>query len=265
MAVDYYSKMQIIQLMKSGYGVVLKDAAALYSMPIFWITAKCGEPEIVANGTAFMLDLGSGPFLVTAKHVYDGYLSDRRKFKDLKCVVGELEFDIDSSVIDVNPSLDLISFSLSNSRLNEYIQRKSIVTSIGSLPSDPSSSFGIGVFFAGFTGKGRSLKFNKKTGFVHMDWLGSFCLMYTKSITDHAMTVQIEKEYYVDTGIIPLPEEWGYAGCSGAPVFSMSEKRGIFRYELVGIVSESMGNHLVRITRADYFREDGKIDQFRKY
>ena len=249
MTVDSYSKIQVIQLMKSGYGVVLKDTAALYSMPIFWITSKYGDPKIVANGTAFTLDLGSGPFLVTAKHVCDGYLSDKTKYKDLKCVVGELEFDIDNTVIDVNPSLDLMTFNLSRSRLNEYVEQKSnqksAVTLIGSLPNDPSSSFGIGVFFAGFTGKGRNVKINKRTGVVHIDWLGSFCLMYTKSITDHAMTVQIEKEFYVDTGIIPLPEEWGYAGCSGAPVFSMSEKRGIFRHELVGIVSESMGNDLV--------------------
>jgi hypothetical protein len=269
MTIESFNKERVVQLMKSGYGVALKNMASLYSVPIFWIASKYGEPEIVANGTSFLMDLGGGPFLVTAKHVYDEYLLDKQKYKDLRCVVGEIEFDLDNSFIDANQSLDLVTFRLPSSRVYKYFEEnknsKSVVNLIGSLPDIPTSSFGMGVFFAGFTGKGRNVKFNKRTGLIQIDWLGSFCLMYTKSITDHAMTVQIEKEFYVDTGITPLPEEWGYAGCSGAPVFSMSEKRGVFRHELVGVVSQSMGNDLVRISRADYIHKDGRIDQFKRY
>ncbi len=68
---------QAIALLKSGFDMALQMVAAQYVMPICWISAENGRPLILGNGSAFMVDPGGGPFLVTAHHVYEEFCAAR--------------------------------------------------------------------------------------------------------------------------------------------------------------------------------------------
>ncbi|MES0404065.1 MAG: hypothetical protein ABUJ93_11280, partial [Hyphomicrobium sp.] len=67
------SREEAIALLKGGLGKALVNVAANYVMPIYWVAAQDGQPLIPGNGSAFLLDAGQGPFLVTAGHVFEGY------------------------------------------------------------------------------------------------------------------------------------------------------------------------------------------------
>jgi hypothetical protein len=68
---------EAIALLRKGLDKALQTAAAQYVMPICWIAAEKGKPLILGNGSAFMLDAGAGPFLVTANHVYAEFRAAR--------------------------------------------------------------------------------------------------------------------------------------------------------------------------------------------
>ena len=51
---------QALALLKLGLDKALKMVAAQYAMPICWIAAEKGRPMILGNGSAFMINAGSG-------------------------------------------------------------------------------------------------------------------------------------------------------------------------------------------------------------
>src|SRR5215471_8852374 len=54
---------------------------------IFW-TQDSDEPtDILDHASAFMLDRGQGPMLVTAAHVYRKFVNDARRVGPLRCQV----------------------------------------------------------------------------------------------------------------------------------------------------------------------------------
>ena len=67
-------------LLAGDFGRELHKAACAYCHPLFWaVRAENGHWKIKGNGSAFFLDCGKGPFLVTAAHVYEDYVSDLGK------------------------------------------------------------------------------------------------------------------------------------------------------------------------------------------
>lgn len=79
---------------EAGSEKVMRDIAASYSIPICWIAAEDRKPVILDYGSAFLLDCGTGPFLITANHVYQGFRGAKTKHPDVVCIVGELRFDL---------------------------------------------------------------------------------------------------------------------------------------------------------------------------
>ena len=67
------SRDEAIWLMRGGLAKAMRDVAANNVMPICWITARDRKPLILDNGSAFLLNCGGRPFLVTANHVYQGF------------------------------------------------------------------------------------------------------------------------------------------------------------------------------------------------
>jgi hypothetical protein len=65
-SVSQPSRDEAIRLMRGGLAKAMRDLAASYVMPICWITARDRKPWILDNGSAFLLDCGADPFLVTA-------------------------------------------------------------------------------------------------------------------------------------------------------------------------------------------------------
>jgi len=105
-----WTREEAVALLRSGLADAMKHAAAMYVMPVCWITARDGRPAILDNGSAFLLDCGEGPFLVTARHVRQGFLADRQKRPDAVCLVGGTRFDLAGRLIDSDPAYDVATF-----------------------------------------------------------------------------------------------------------------------------------------------------------
>lgn len=86
-AIPSPTRAQAIALLKRGFDKALQMVAAQYVMPICGISAENGRPLILGNGSAFMVDPGGGPFLVTAHHVYEEFCAARAARADTVCLL----------------------------------------------------------------------------------------------------------------------------------------------------------------------------------
>jgi hypothetical protein len=60
-----------------------------------------------------------------------------------------------------------------------------------------------------------------------------------------------------DVGLRPtIPSAWALGGCSGAPLLTFVEERGIFSWRLGGIIYES-NSLILKASRADCLNADG--------
>ncbi len=98
-------------------------AAAQYVMPICWICAENGRPLILGNGSAFVVDPGGGPFLVTAHHVYVEFCAARAARADTVCILDDLtKFPLDQRLIASDPVYDVATFKITADELVIHLQ-----------------------------------------------------------------------------------------------------------------------------------------------
>ncbi len=160
-------------MMRGGLAAVMRDIAASYVIPLFWITAVGGKPEILDNGSAFLLDCGSRPFLVTANHVHKGFLDANQESPDAFCVVGDVRFDLAERMIASDRPYDVATFRVMPDeieRIKKYASGKQVLTgSQAKWPPEPPQRER-GVFFVGFPGDGREMRPYRGGGKVEIDW-----------------------------------------------------------------------------------------------
>jgi hypothetical protein len=58
-----------------------------------------------------------------------------------------------------------------------------------------------------------------------------------------------------------LPSDWALGGCSGAPLLTFVEQRGIFSWRLGGIIYKS-SSLILKASRADCLNPDGKLNRY---
>jgi hypothetical protein len=141
-AISQPSKDEAIRLTRGGLAKALMETAAKYVMPICWITARDRKPWIIDSGSAFILDCGTGPFLVTANHVYQGFLVARQSYPDAVCILGELRFDLAGRCIASDSAYDVATFRIEADeigKLANYANGKAILT--GSQKSWPPALY----------------------------------------------------------------------------------------------------------------------------
>ncbi len=252
---------QIIAMMRGGLAHAMQQAAANYVTPICWIAAVEGRPVILASGSAFMLDCGDGPFVVTARHVYQGYLKDRQAHPDAVCLLGETRFDPAIALIAQDKAYDVATFQISPSQVAE-LKRYGKVPLTGSQTSWPPAppQLGRGVFFIGFPGDGRTLRPYRGGGNVEIDWLGYTALAVADGVSDANITLIFDHDRNADIGLRPsAPPEWALGGCSGAPLLVFIDRAGVFSWTLGGIIYEA-GDTILKVARADCLNRDGTIN-----
>jgi len=108
---------EAIALLKGGLGNALVNVAANFVMPVLWVAAQDDRPLISGNGSAFLLDAGEGPFLVTAGHVFEGYRRCRENHQNAACIVGDLRFDIEQREIAYDQAYDVATFKVTSSEV----------------------------------------------------------------------------------------------------------------------------------------------------
>ena len=96
-----------------GFGKKLLSSVRDYAVPIYWPTPSVGQYE-TNHGTAFILDCGKGPFVVTAAHVYEAYLSGQAQHSHIRARLGCLPFRMEYRVIGHlwAKTLDIVTFSI---------------------------------------------------------------------------------------------------------------------------------------------------------
>jgi hypothetical protein len=88
-------------VLQGDFGRSFHISAAEHVTWIFWAQDAEGLVDILGHASAFMLDRGDGPILVTAAHVYRQYLDHRKKIGPMYCRVANTRMkDLSSHLID---------------------------------------------------------------------------------------------------------------------------------------------------------------------
>ena len=85
--------------LSGGLGQMFSEMAHEHVTWIWWTKDTTEPTDILGHGSAFILDRGSGPMLVTAAHVYREYLAHQREYGALYCQVAN------AHVADLGPLL----------------------------------------------------------------------------------------------------------------------------------------------------------------
>jgi hypothetical protein len=252
-------------MFRAGLDIAMMRAAALYAIPVVSVAAVDRRHALLGNGTAFMLDCGQGPFLVTAAHVAEGFRQDRARHADAVFLVGDVRFDFEGRRIDADPARDVATFRLEPGevrRLGGYANGKAVLT--GSQKSWPPAPPDLdrSVFFVGFPGDGGTLRPYRGGGVLEIDWCGYTALAVADGMSDTDVTLVLDHDRNLDIEGRPrIPEDWALGGCSGAPLLTFVDHGGVFSWRLAGVVYEA-GGMFVKAARADCLRPDGKLVPF---
>ncbi|MFC1751471.1 hypothetical protein ACFL2V_22125 [Pseudomonadota bacterium] len=218
------NKHEARELFSGPFGKMLMETAMSYVIPLFWGIPEYEEKSVFNSGSAFILDLGNGPFLVTAAHVYDGYLKCKSENTGLVCQLGSITFELESRLIcRRDPAkLDMATFRISEDEIFE-LEKTAISDSALSL-SRMKIEVEDGVFFGGFPGKLR-----QETGVRECEFGMYFAFTPVSSVSDRHIGCAFETEEWIDAIGNGIPEE-GYdlGGISGAPLLRVTESENSY-------------------------------------
>jgi hypothetical protein len=252
---------QALALLRRGLDKALQMVAAQYVMPICWIAAEKGRPLLLGNGSAFMMDAGSGPFLVTAQHVYSEYCAALAARTDTVCLLGNLiRFPLERRLIASDPVYDVATFKVTPEEVEGFRQDGKFVLT-GSQqawpPKPPETERG--VFFVGFPGDGRHMRPYKGGVLVEVDWTGYSALAIATNVSATGITLLLEHDPEYDVGErTTVPPDWALGGCSGAPLLTLVDHNNVYSWRLGGVIYES-SETIVKVSRADCLNPDGTL------
>jgi hypothetical protein len=253
-----------------GVGQMFSEMANRHVTWIWW-TRETSEPtDILDHGTAFILDRGKGPMLVTAAHVYRQYLAHQRQYGALYCQVGNTRVrDLSGLLIGCGnlhiplgeraPGPDIATFRMNPAAVGRV--RKTPIIAMGDWAPPPVPNQN--VMFAGYPGQERIFIGPSEINFgFHTGMTGA------RTITDRQITMLIERKYLVDwTGHGVPPPGYGLGGISGAPLLVPEFGPAGWYFRLGGVISESPGPRppedvifeMVAADRAEFIHADGTL------
>jgi len=222
-------------LLAGDFGKELHRSACAYCLPLFWaVRNEARVWKIKRNGTAFFLDCGKGPFLVTAAHVYEAYVSDlARENGKVLGSLGSLPFRMEQRVVSClgEKTLDIATFSIDEKELAD--SGKNVL--VGGQQNWPPERVKEGevVLFAGFPGNQR---IEEAEGLECNFGLYSACTPVS-SVSDRHFGCAFERSDWLDTMELGLPEiGFELGGISGCPVLAMKESSaGVISWGLAGV------------------------------
>jgi len=247
------------KLWRGDFGKELHKSACAYCLPIFWEGRGANGSYVIRNnGTAFILNCGAGSFVVTAAHVYEGYMEARRD-EELRAWLGCIPYRMDERVIGyVNAKiLDVATFRITASEVKET--GKTVL--YGNQATWPPTRItnGLSVLFAGFPGnqriEGESLECN----------FGLYSAFSpVSSVSDRHFGCAFDRSMWIDTMEQGLPKEgFDLGGISGCPVLAVDESpSGVLSWHLVGIgySSSTALGEIFFAHHADSIRQDGTLN-----
>jgi len=256
------------RIIKGGLGKAELEFVTSLTAQLYWIIKERNSGFIVRNGSAFFLDIGEGPFGVTAYHVLKGLKEACSTSNVVACQIGhDLAFDINdrNSIIDAHDDIDIATFRITIDEIRSI--GKTILTGYqGAWPPKPPTK-DKGVYFSGFPGKQTILLSRNRIAFGAAPGSG-----VASSINDREISVLIEREYLIDVmGKGLPPEDFDFRGISGGPMLTVIENRGLRLWRLAGVIYEGpnpssdpseaiAGLQIIKARRADFILSNGRLN-----
>jgi Trypsin-like peptidase domain len=228
----------------------LLDQAASQVKAFGWVQRRADGRLLIRNGTLFCLQTKKTLIAVTAGHVFEGYRKDKQSNDKIGCQFGDLPVTPEDRLIARDGRLDIATFRVEAHELQQI--GVSPVTAWP--PQVPQEDRGI--FFAGFPAQQ-----TRELGRREFSFGIYGALTVAQTVTHHQITARFDRSYMHDIRGLGLPAE-GYdlSGVSGAPVFTLLEKKGVHSWALGGVVSEGAATlEMMTAVRADFIREDGSL------
>jgi hypothetical protein len=222
-----------ISVLQGPFGRRLHTWAGSYITFFRWTTPSIFGPQI-RNGSAFFLDIGGRLLLVTAAHVYEGYLAAKRKARRILCHVGNVEFDPERRLVGLGQNVDIATFDFGYAELRNVAKQALAVADPTSWPP-PHPFPGQAAFLAGFPGASRLWLTSRSVSFG----------LYTaspriNSASDRQITCPFDRQYWIDpTGHGLPPRGFDLGGISGGPLLMPMDTDGIWDFYLGGVISEA--------------------------
>jgi hypothetical protein len=247
------SQEEAIELTRGPYAEIVAKTIAASITPFLWC-----EPEVhgglkVRNGTAFFV-FGNRTFLVTADHVFAGYLDARRQFGAVtRCQLGNVAFDPEQRLIARSSSLDIATFQISSEEIRRTHPGRWAMSFDPMVPEK-----GKGIIFAGFPSAARTRLSERAIENGIFD-----ALTVAENITERQISGNFERERQVDAPYRPsAPPGYDLAGVSGAPLVTVVDSAHLHYWRLGGVLTEfSVNLEIFYATRADFILPDGTLRQ----
>ncbi len=243
----------------SAFTRQMHDSAATHITWLFWRAEHCiiGAPPTVHNASAFVLNCGRGPFVVTAAHVYRQFLADKKRSRRMGSQIGNVAFNLQERIIDCGTDrrVDIATFQIEASELATL--GKQIVTGTDGAWAAPPNPGEIALF-GGFFGSQRIVTNSSEVSFgMHI------AMTPVTDLTDHQIRCRFERKNWVDVrGLgLPLPG-FDLGGVSGGPLLVPTFINDQWTWRLAGVVSEAQMHReyeAIIAERAHFILPNGRI------
>jgi hypothetical protein len=230
-----------------GYLPVYRSVVQEMCAPIWWHgTDEDGKYRILHNATVCFVDTGAGLIAVTAAHVLNAYISQKRDDSNITCQLGGITYNPEDHVIDLDDRLDLATFRVSSV----------VVAGARSSCSRPATwppvevMAGDVLLCGGYPGAIRSEQ--ESTATLPFQWF----LASASDVTNENVVLALDTE----NCHVPLSKEpianGELGGMSGGPVFKYLPPSPVERIELVGFIYQFQPHY-----RAMCARPTNRVDK----
>jgi hypothetical protein len=247
------------KLFSSDFGNRLLRAACEYAIPIFWSILKDEKWVVENNGTAFILNCGKGPFLVTAAHIYESYCDRLSDSIEIWPQLSDITFRMEERLIGYlgSKTLDIVTFKISSEEI-KLINRR-ILEGSRTPWTAPIALKNEGALFAGFPGLQRTDESENECGFGFFASLNPI-----SSVSERHFGCAFDRSKWVDAFGKGFPKDgYNLGGISGAPVLIVEESEaGIWSWRLGGVVynASNVLGEIILAHHAKFISEDGNLN-----
>jgi hypothetical protein len=248
------SKEEAIALTRGAYATTVEIAVSASIAPFLWRERDENGDLKMRNGTAFFFVSANRTFMVTADHVFAGYLEARERFSHFsRCQLGNLRFDPQDRLVARSATLDIATFAIGSDEVRMTGDGKFAMSFDPMIPQT-----GKGVIFCGFPGLERRRLSEREIE------SGIFtALTVADNVTDREISGHFERERQVDKpGRPTAPEGYDIGGVSGAPLVTMVDSANLCYWRLGGVMTGfSKSLEIFYATRADFINADGTLTE----
>ncbi|MBI4184323.1 MAG: trypsin-like peptidase domain-containing protein [Proteobacteria bacterium] len=266
-------------LVSGDYGRVSLEQVASYAVPFFIVergTISARNPDagqrLLANGTAFVVDLGRGPFVVTANHVVERAIEGTvakcglfpKQFAPPARPLVELA-DLRERIISRSAERDIATLRLTSGEVSAL--RVCVLTSAPMVPTEGTG----GVAFVGYPAVQREIEPIARGADGRPELTISWAIFpgfgVAASVSQRQITFQFDRSELIDPppGFRAPDPDLNLGGMSGGPMLMKCETQsGIEYWVPAGVITQGemradLNGGLLFASRLDGLQADGQL------